>query len=50
MADRHWEDQVKGLLAEPPTVTLMLASDSPRTGAQAQPDIDFYFTTSETTA
>ena len=49
-SDREREDHVKTLLAEPATLTLMLASDSPRTDAQTRPDINFYFTTSETTA
>lgn len=50
MADRAREDELKKLLAEPATVTLMLASDSPKTGVEHQPDLSFYFTTSETTA
>ena len=49
-ADREREDHVKTMLAEPATLTLMLASDSPKSGQEMQPDIDFYFTTSETTA
>lgn len=50
IADRAREDQVRELLVEPPTVTLMLASDSPKTGVEMQPDLNFYFTTSETPA
>ena len=49
-ADRQREDEVRGLLAEPPSVTLMLASDSTRAGVETQPDFNFYLTTSETTA
>ncbi|MDE3174731.1 MAG: MFS transporter, partial [Pseudomonadota bacterium] len=49
-ADRVREDHVKSMLAEPATLTLMLASDSPKLALEAQPDLNFYFTTSETTA
>lgn len=49
-SDREREDLVKSMLTEPATLTLMLASDSPKTGEETQPDINFYFTTSETTA
>jgi hypothetical protein len=47
-ADRAREDELKTLLAEPAQVTLMLASDAPNRAAK--PDIQFYFTTSETPA
>ncbi len=49
-ADRLREDEMRKLLAEPPTVTLMLASDSPKMGVDHQPGMSFYFTTSETPA
>jgi predicted MFS family arabinose efflux permease len=49
-ADREREERVRTLLVEPPTVTLMLHSDSPRTGDERQPDFNYYFTTSETPA
>ena len=48
--DREREDRVRTLLVEPPTVTLMLHSDSPRTGDERQADFNYYFTTSETPA
>ena len=47
-ADRAREDELKTLLAEPAKVTLMLASDSPNRAAK--PELQFYFTTSETPA
>jgi predicted MFS family arabinose efflux permease len=47
-ADQDREDQIKTLLAEPPEVTLMLASDSPK--MKTDPGLQFYFTTSETPA
>jgi hypothetical protein len=49
-ADRAREDEVMKLLVEPPALTLMLASDSPKTGIEHQADLSYYFTTSETTA
>ena len=42
-ADREREDEVRALLAEPPTVTLMLHADAPKTGIEAQPDINLLF-------
>ncbi len=47
-ADREREDDVRALLAEPAEVTLMLASDAPK--LKTQPDLNLYFTTSETPA
>jgi hypothetical protein len=49
-ADRAREDAVRALLAEPAELTLMLHADSPKTGDATQPDMNLYFTTSETTA
>ncbi len=49
-ADREREDQVKALLAEPPTITLMLHADSPKAGMESHPDLSYYFTTSQTPA
>ncbi len=49
-ADRVHENLVKSLLAEPPTVTLMLAADSPKTSVAPFLASDFYLTTKETTA
>jgi predicted MFS family arabinose efflux permease len=50
-ADRQREERVKTLLAEPTVVTLMLHSDSPRSGIERLlPDVNYYFTTSETPA
>ncbi len=49
-ADREREDRLRALLGGPPTVTLMLHSDSPKTGVERQPFVDYYFTTSETPA
>jgi predicted MFS family arabinose efflux permease len=49
-ADREREEQVKALLAEPPAVTLMLHADSPKTGAESEPNLSYYFTTSGTPA
>ena len=50
-ADREREDQVKALLAEPPTVTLDAARGfaEDRLG-DATPELSYYFTTSETPA
>jgi hypothetical protein len=49
-ADRAHEEAVKRLLSEPPSVTLMLAADSPKTNVAPMPASEFYFTTTETTA
>jgi MFS family permease len=47
-ADRAREEEARALLAGPPEVTLMLHADSPK--AEFEPDIRYYFTTSETPA
>ena len=49
-ADRVREDEVKALLTEPATVTLMLHADSPKAGSESHHELSYYFTTSETTA
>ena len=50
IADRQREERLHALLEERPTVTLMLHTDSPRTGDERQPDLHYFFTTSETPA
>jgi hypothetical protein len=49
-ADRVHENLVNSLLAEPASVTLMLAADSPKSGVAPFRASDFYLTTKETTA
>jgi MFS family permease len=49
-ADRAHEEAVKRLLAEPPMVTLLLSSDSPRPGHEPLPAPEFWLATTETAA
>ena len=41
-ADRANEEEIRTMLAEPPSVTLMLASDSPRDKVEAPSDFNFF--------
>jgi MFS family permease len=49
-ADRALEDEVRKLLTEPPRVTLLIASDSPKTGPAPETNLGLYLTRSETSA
>ena len=48
--DRLREERLHDLLVEPPNVTLMLHSDSPRAEIEPQADLKYLFTTSQTPA